>query len=239
MAGRLFRFLGSLDVSLWLVGALSLSLLCGAFVMPGNEAFQSIHALPLFDWMGDQTAGDVWWLWLSIAVLAGLTVNTVVCSIISVIRKRSAVQLLLFLSPQVIHLGFLFMLLAHLLSGLGGFKGTVVAEEGASFLLPGGGRVEVGDITLSLDRQGYLRDWGVGIVFHEGAGAAGAERILPNKPVFHGGVGVYVKDLRALPRKMVLLELSREPGAVWALVGGCLFMAGTITLLMLRIRGER
>jgi cytochrome c biogenesis protein ResB len=37
---------------------------------------------------------------------------------------------------------------------------------------------------------------------------------------------------------MVLLEVSREPGAVWALVGGILFMTGTIALLVLKMKRE-
>jgi len=61
---------------------------------------------------------------------------------------------------------------------------------------------------------------------------------LPNKPVFHKGVGVYVKDLRAYPNKMVLLEVSREPGAIWALLGGILFMTGTIALLVFKMKRE-
>jgi hypothetical protein len=56
--------------------------------------------------------------------------------------------------------------------------------------------------------------------------------------VFHRGVGVYVKDLRAFPHKMVLLEVSREPGAIWALGGSILFMTGTIALLMLKMKRE-
>ena len=62
---------------------------------------------------------------------------------------------------------------------------------------------------------------------------------MPNKPSIYKGLGVYVKDLRAYPEKMVLLELSREPGAVWALIGGILFMIGTIMLIILKWKRDK
>jgi cytochrome c biogenesis protein ResB len=35
-----------------------------------------------------------------------------------------------------------------------------------------------------------------------------------------------------------MIEVSKEPGAPWALVGGILFMLGMVTLLFLKIRQE-
>lgn len=47
-------------------------------------------------------------------------------------------------------------------------------------------------------------------------------------------------NLRARPLGLllVLLELSREQGAFLALIGGILFMTGTVTLLMLKMKRE-
>jgi hypothetical protein len=49
---------------------------------------------------------------------------------------------------------------------------------------------------------------------------------------------VYVRDLRAFPERIVLLEISREPGVIWALIGSVLFVLGSVTLIVLKARKE-
>jgi hypothetical protein len=53
------------------------------------------------------------------------------------------------------------------------------------------------------------------------------------------GFNINVKDLRAHPREAILLQINREPGALWALTGGALFMVGIVTLILLRIKMEK
>ena len=47
------------------------------------------------------------------------------------------------------------------------------------------------------------------------------------------------KDIRVFPSKAVLLQVSSEPGAVWALLGGIIFMTGIIILIILKVNRER
>jgi hypothetical protein len=145
---------------------------------------------------------------------------------------------LLLISPQIVHLSFLFMLLAHLLSSLGGFKTFEVASEGKRFSMPDNSEMEIGQIRIATDPYGYLTDWRVDVSYLSEGKSTGGDVLMPNKPAFRKGVGVYVRDLRAVPLKMVLLEISREPGAFWALIGGVLFVTGTVILLVLKIRRE-
>jgi cytochrome c biogenesis protein ResB len=147
-------------------------------------------------------------------------------------------QWLLIISPQVIHIGFLFILLAHLMSAISGFKGVTAAREGTVLELPGGMAVGIGPITVSLDSYGYIRDWAVDIEYVAGGKVVRHDRLKPNTPSFFEGLGIYVKDLRAFPDRAVLLELSREPGALWALIGGILFTVGTVTLLVVKMKRE-
>jgi hypothetical protein len=213
--------------------------LAGAFIMPAEEAFQSIHSMPLLEWMGKQPLKTTWWLWGSVLLLCALAANTLFCSIDSIIKKRKVSQWLLLISPQIIHAGFLFMLLAHLFTSMGGFKSFEVAMEGKRFAMPDNSGLEIRQINISVDPYGYLRDWRVDVAYLQNGKTVGEDMLMPNKPVFRNGIGFYVKDLRAFPYKMILIEVSREPGAVWALLGGILFMLGTLTLLVLRIRQER
>ncbi len=212
--------------------------LAGAVIMPSHRAFLSIHALPLLQWMREQPLSATWWLWCSLALLCVLAANTIFCSVDSVMRKRKATQWLLLISPQVIHAGFLCMLLAHLLSAAGSFRTFEVASEGTLLGLSDTEELHIKTIAVSTDRFGYVTDWAVDVEYMKEGRIVRGERLLPNSPFFQGGLGVYVKDLRVFPEKLVLLELSREPGAFWALIGGILFMAGTATLLVLRMRQE-
>ena len=145
---------------------------------------------------------------------------------------------MLLISPQIIHTGFLFMLLAHLLSSMGGFKVFGVAAEGTVLDMPDNSVLEIKRIHVSMDPRGYIIDWAVNVEYRSGGMEVKEERLMPNKPVFQKGVGVYVRDLRAFPTKMLLIEMSREPGAAWALAGAVLFMIGTLTLLVIKMRRE-
>ena len=232
------RFLVSLKTSLWLLCLVIGVLLAGAFIMPGEKAFLSVHSMPLLDWMREQPVTSTWWLWASLGLLLVLTVNTLVCSIDSIIKKKKITQWMLLISPQIVHIGFLFMLMAHLSSALGGFKTFAVGAEGTPLEMPDNSVLQIKKIAMSFDPYGYLSDWAVDVEWYNGQ-VMEQDRLMPNKPMFHEGVGVYVKDLRAFPSKMVLLELSREPGAVWALVGSIFFMTGMIALLVLKMKREK
>ena len=231
-------FLRSLSTAVWLLLILLVLLLAGAFIMPAREEFEMIHSLPLFRWIIDQELSATWWLWGAVGVLAVMAANTLTCSIDSVVKKRSTRQWLLIVSPQIIHLGFLFMLVAHLVTGLQGFKGMAVAAEGMEVRLPNDLVVRVSRISVSVGQDGSLSDWAVDIAYRAGGTVVGEDRLRPNSPSFRGGIGIYVKDLRPFPQKLVLLEISREPGALWALIGGVLFMVGTVALIGLKTRRD-
>lgn len=231
-------FLLSLKTSVWLLCLLALVFLAGAFVMPAEEAFQSVHSMPLLEWMTEQPLRITWWLWASVGLLFLLAANTLFCSIHSILNKRRVAEWMLLISPQIIHIGFLFMLFAHLLSALGGFKVYGVAGEGSLIEMPDGGLLKIGRINISVDSLGYLTDWKVDVESVTADGTAQGGTLGPNKPLFRGETGIYVRDLRAFPVKAILVEMSREPGAVCALIGGLLFMAGTVTLLLLKMRRD-
>jgi hypothetical protein len=203
--------------------------------MPAREEFQSINSIPLFKWLVENPAGVTWWLWGSIFLLALLTANTLLCSVESIVKKRQLKGWLLVISPQVIHLGFLFILLAHLLSSAGSFRGSAVAVEGSVLRLPNDILLQVKSITLDVSPQGYPVDWRTDIEYFKDGVKLKEDFLAPNKPSFYKGFGVYLKDIRF---NAVLLEISREPGAPWALAGGLLFTAGTLVLVILKMKRE-
>ncbi len=235
---RILDFFLSLRTTIWLLLALLCLLLYGSFIMPSKEAFQALHYMPLIEWLQESPLGITWWLWSSMAVLVLLTANTFLCSIESVIKKRGARKWLLIISAQVMHAGFLFILLAHLLSSYGSFKATTFVYRGTVLQLPNGLVVAFDGINADIDPSGYVEDWSADIrYFREGREIA-RDVIVPNGPSFRSGLGIYIKTVKMAPFPSALIEVSREPGALWALIGGILFIAGIVTLLILKIQRE-
>jgi hypothetical protein len=233
---RVLGFFLSLRTAIWLLLALIAFFLIGAVVMPIRDEYESMNRLPLFFWLLRSPAGATWWLWGSIGALALLTANTVLCSVESVIRKRKSRQWLLIISPQIIHVGFALIVLAHLLSAMGAAKGDVMAGKGASIMLPNNTVLKIKDIKVRPGPGGYPADWRAEVEYRSGGVALRQDFLAPNRPSFFRGLGVYMKDVR---RGVALIEVSREPGAPWALAGGSLFTLGTVMLFFLKIRRER
>lgn len=232
-------FFFSLRTSLWLLGIILVLFFAGAIIMPGHEEFQTIHSVPMFEWLMQQKLEVTWWLWGLIGFLAVLTLNTLFCSVESIVKKRKVTQWLLLISPQIIHIGFLFMLLAHLLSAAGGSQEFAAAQEGTTLQITDNVVLRVKDIYINLDYYGYVTDWKVNVEYLSGGKAFKPDSIAPNAPSVQMGFNINVKDMQAYPREAVLLQISREPGAFWALAGGVLFMFGIITLIALKIKMEK
>jgi hypothetical protein len=233
-------FLLSMRTALVGLGAMFVLMLAGAVIMPASDEFQQLRAMPLFEWLGRQPLSITWWLWLLIAVIAVIALNTLFCSIESIVRKRRVTQWLLLISPQVIHLGFLLVLLAHLFSAAGSSQEVAVAGEGTVVNLKKGDvRMRVDDIDVSVDYYGYISDWKVSVSYMTDGDKLFRDIISPNNPSTYRGMNVNVRDLRLTPVKAVLIQINREPGAAWALAGGILFMTGIVTLIALKIKTER
>jgi len=232
-------FFFSLRTTLWLLGLMLVMMLAGAFIMPGSAAFQDLHAMPLLAWIKDQPLATTWWLWAVLGILSVMALNTLFCSIESLVRKRKVTQWLLLISPQIIHIGFLLILLAHLLSGIGAYQQIVPASEGTLLQLSGTDTMlRVKNIAIRLDYYGSISDWAVTVEYRSGDRVLQQDIIKPNVPSVFQGLNVNVKNLRPFPAA-VLLQLNREPGAVWALIGGIVFMIGIVTLIALKIRIEK
>ncbi len=236
---NILDFFLSLKTSLWLLGIILLLLLSGAFIMPGRQEFQDLHSIPLFSWLTKQPLELTWWLWGLIFLLGLLACNTLFCSIESIIKKRKVTSWLLLISPQIIHIGFLFILLAHFLSSMGASQSTVTLMEGFSIPVNEETSLKINNIDIDIDQYGYVTDWKVKISYFINERTLMHDTISPNSPSVQMGFNINVRDISAFPRKTILLQINREPGAVWALTGGILFMAGIVTLIILRVRMER
>lgn len=236
---NILNFFLSLRTSLWLLAVMLVLLLSGAFIMPDRQEFQALHSIPLFSWLTQQPLELTWWLWGLIFLLGLLACNTIFCSIDSIIKKSKVTSWLLLISPQIIHIGFLFILLAHFLSSMGASQNAVTAMEGYSIPINNELSLKIKRINTNLDYYGYVTDWKVKVSYFTEERTLMTDIIRPNSPSVQMGFNINVRDIKAYPRKTILLQINREPGAFWALTGGILFMAGMITLIALKIKMEK
>jgi hypothetical protein len=233
---RVIRAFFSLRMAVWLLLAQLILMVAGAVQMPAMPEYGTMNALPLFEWLAGNPASVTWWIWGLIGLLALLTANTILCSVESVVKKRERRNWLLVISPQVIHIGFLFVLLAHLVTSAGARHWQAMAGEGMSLRLPNQTVMKVEDIDVTMSAYRFATDWRIDIAYAAADGRKlGDDYLAPNRPSFHEGLGVYAKEVKP---GVVLLEVSREPGALWALIGGVLFTAGTVSLFLYKIRKE-
>jgi hypothetical protein len=225
---------GSLSTGIFLLVAQLLLFLFGAFIMPAREEFSTLNAMPMFQWLAETPLSASWWLIASIGVTGLLAANTLICSINSLAAKTQGRHWMLVLSPQIMHLGFLFLMVAHLASAVGGMRVTAPIREGEGVGLPEGRKMIIERVRVKEGLYGMLEDYSARAAFYSNNGERITQKtIAPNRPAFFEGIGFYIKDAR---RGLVLIEASREPGALWAMAGGTLFTFGTISLVWLKIR---
>jgi len=228
MLRKLYENLGSLNLGLWLMAGVTLLLCIGSFAT-GPEESARLNSMPLFAWLTGAPPATGWWLWLTVALLAVLALNTVLCSIESLRQKAGRPGLLLRLAPQVMHAGFLFIVLAHLVSSVGGFKEALQVGEGTVISFPDG-RVLFERIEAEVGMRGYVTDFSATVAATDGRRAV----IRPNEPFFFQGVGIYLKQVEPFPRAVGLVEIHREPGAGLALAGALLFTVGNVVVVARR-----
>lgn len=235
MFTKLYDRLASLTLGLWLTFGVLFFLGIGSFWRGGEEG-SSINDWALFKWLLATRLGTSWWLWVTLALLALLALNTVLCSIASLRVKWQRGNFLVRIAPQVMHLGFLLIVVAHLFSAAGSEKGVVQVMEGHAIEFPDGSMVRFANFRGNVGPMGMLTDFSADVSI-DADGAQKVHTISPNHPAFHNGYGVYLKDLGLEPAKAALVEIHREPGAGFALVGALLFTIGNVVLLAVR-RGK-
>jgi hypothetical protein len=170
---------------------------------------------------------------MTIALLAVLALNTLLCSIDSLRMKWQKGSFLVRIVPQLMHLGFLFIMIAHLQTAYGGFKQVMQVEEGSTITFADGSAVVFTGFAASYGKMGMPTAYSATLDCRS-AGKVQSATISPNHPFFHLGHGVYIKDIAPPPMKAALVEVHKEPGAIMALTGGAVFTIANLVLLARR-----
>lgn len=229
---KLWRLLISLELCLGLLAVVCVVMAAGSFRLSGEYA-AAINSMPLLVWLREAPVSISWWLWIVLVLLAMLAVNTVLCSSETIWSRWGRAGWSVLFAPQLMHAGFLLIVLAHLLSAMGSSHNIVEVGEMTLAGLPNGSRFGVASISVSMTPQGMPIGFSSELVPDINRPS---ERVVisPNHPWFQSGYGVYIKQAEAVPFKRALLEIRREPGASMALAGALLFIVGNGILLVFR-----
>ena len=229
---RLWRLLISLELCLGLLALVCVCMAAGSFTLSGEYA-AAINGMPLFVWLRETPFRISWWLWVTLVLLALLAMNTLLCSAETLWSRRGRGGWGAILPPQLIHAGFLLIVLAHLLSAVGSSLDVLEVGEMTLASLPDGSRFGVASISVTTSSVGMPLGFSAELVTD--LSRSGERMVIsPNHPWFSNGFGVYIKQAEAYPFKRALLEIHREPGAAMALAGTLLFTVGNVLLLVIR-----
>jgi len=235
------KFLLSFKTVTWLFLAFIAIMFVGALSLSGNLSFFSgIDETPLFTWL--VAAGDsskTWWIYLLIAMLALLAASTIACTIDALVNRMGTTHLLVKLSPQIMHMGVLFIMLGHLLTASLGFKTDVLVKKNERTAITDTTAIYLADVSVWKDRQGYDGDWAAKIWWYDDSPIIQEKTIRPVHPRYFGQFGVYIKSVTLKPEVSALIRVCRDPGALWALIGGLLLSAGGAGFLLGRFSKQR
>ncbi len=232
------NFFLSLKTTVWTLLALICVFFLGSYMMPAHRGtFGAMNDRLLFDWVREVALEHPWetgWFFAALLALAVLTANTLVCSVQAVKGRWSRSDFLLRIAPQIVHAGFLFILLAHLLGAVSGYRLSGALPEGSYVRLPEDRVLHLQAVRVDVDPSGYPRNWSAEIEVFEGDRRVAAGSLGPNAPLFFQGVGFYLKSFSFEGAPTALLMVTKDPGAVWALAGAVLFAIGAAALLLLK-----
>ena len=221
MLKKAYETLTSLNLGLWLMAGVMLTLAAGSFSKAGMAS--GLNDMPLLFWLQRAPLSFSWWLWLCVIFIAILSLNAFFCSIEALRKKGRSI------APHLMHAGFLLVVVAHLLSSYGGFKQQLQMVEGGSIGFPDGEQLLVERISAEFGQMGTMSAYRAELKLN-----GKVQGVQPNRPLFHKGYGIYLKDVALDPRPVALFEVHREPGALAALLGALLFTAGNLMLLVQR-----
>lgn len=227
----LLRFFLSIKTTFSLMIIFIVVAVIGSVIHPRNLAFFSgIDETPLFKWLKEAGRIDLtWWIYGLIVVLAILAINTIVCTIEAIVKRLSKKNLLIKLSPQIMHIGVLFIMLGHLLTASIGMKDDILIKTESPPQVIQGLMVSLSDVQVVTNEEGYDIDWTAVIKIKDSAGGNRSLTLKPARPVYAGQIGFFVQSVTKDENETsALIRVSKDTGALWALVGGILLSAGGI-----------
>ena len=232
----LWRFLTSLKTCIWAGLAFCVAGAVGSAVMGRYpELFADMDAQVFAGWFarkGFADPGPTLWLYALLLSTALFSANAACCTferLVRIFRGKLTMRRLL---PHVMHLAFLGVVLAHLVS-------AVYGDRIPGVTVPEGGFARVGDTgwAMRLDRfsavtapEGYLKDISATVTLFRDTTQVARGVVRTNEPLFHEGYGIYIKNYGTTPWGVpyAVFDANRDPAASAILGAALLFTAANL-----------
>lgn len=200
----------------------------GSVELPTHLSFYSgIDEEPLFKWLREnQVIVRTWWIYGLILALALIALNTIFCTVEALLKRVRGRNLIRKLMPQLMHIGVLFVMLGHLITASSSYRTEVDIKKGDFLSLPDGTKVQVLSVKEVLDEEGFPIDWVVTLKTPSGELESG-----PLRPV---KVGPFTILAQAAEEDTAVVRVVKDPGAIWALLGGVLLCGATLVFVITR-----
>ena len=235
---RLYDILLSVRTAFYLMVAFSVIAVTGSVIHPRNLSFFSgIDSTPLFKWLSRSDHIEItWWIYAMILVLALLGINTLACTVDALIKRVRLKNLMLKLSPQLIHIGVMMIMIGHLLTASLGLKMDLFLEKGKAIRVAANRVVGLDAVEVVTNEDGYVVDWTSHIWLK--TDKKRYDLILkPSRPVYRAGLGFFVQAATGDEEETSsLVRVTADPGAPWAFIGGAIVVVGGIMFLFARLR---
>lgn len=212
--------------------------LVGSLMLPNNLAFFSgIDDSPLFAWLSE--AGEIgltWWIFALIGTMAIMGISTALCTAEALLKGVRWDNLMLKLSPQVMHIGVLLIMLGHLLTAWHGQRWDLLLQEGGSGIIEADTSVLLQDVRTRKDEAGYETRWEAELYFLMDGKKVDQKVLRPARPVYFGDTGFYIRSVKSGDDPSALIRVCRDPGALWALIGGVLVSIGGLGFMQAKFK---
>ncbi|MDH4162743.1 MAG: hypothetical protein OEW15_08635 [Nitrospirota bacterium] len=236
----ILNFFLSIRTAYWFFVFFAVIMLWGSIALPGNLAFFSgIDDTPLFRWLSEAgNIGTTWWIYGLIAGLGLFALNTLVCTGEALLFRVGRINTIARLSPQIMHVGVLFVMLGHLLTASMGMKLDLDIRQGETKLVAEGAAITLVSVREELDANGYAVDWEAVLRWSNGGKTGEVRSLRPAHPLHMGSYGIFSKSVNVDNKgSSALIRVSRDPGAPWALLGGVLLCLGGAGFVLARMNG--
>ncbi|MBI5182474.1 MAG: cytochrome c biogenesis protein ResB [Nitrospirae bacterium] len=223
----IWRLFSSIRFGIYLIILFSIVSLIGSFIMQGDSFFEGMNHEVLFKWIYAYGIANIkltWWLFVLILIAFILGISTIICNLerllsLLALKRRLRKRWWLELSSYSMHLGFLIVLMGHLISSATGFKskGNIV-YEGAPIKAPNM-EYYVGIDNLNADYypNGVLKYVESALTIIKDGKVAASKKVTVNYPLAFKGVYFYQVDFGEVVSGANLLIGGKNEGKLYTL----------------------
>lgn len=237
---RLWRLLTSVSTCVWLALFLCLAGAAGSLALGWfPRLFADMDARAFGEWFarkGFRVPAATLWLYGLLAATGLLALNAACCAadgLLRILREKATPRKFL---PHVMHLAFLGVVLAHLVSALYADRipGMMVLESGVAPVGRTGWALRLDRLDAALGTQWPPQDANAAVTLFRDRIPVARGIIKTNRPLAHGGYRFYIKNFGSTGGggSFAVIDAARDPGAPAILVASLLFTAANLLYIL-------